>query len=135
MAELANCIRCDKLFAKTTRPICQDCFKEDEKKYQIVYNFLKIRKNREATVPEIVEETGVEYDLIMQFVKDKRLRQSQFPNIGYPCERCGKEIGTGKLCDDCVDSIQSDINHHTQVEEVKQRNEKESKKITYFTRD
>ncbi|MFC4403526.1 TIGR03826 family flagellar region protein [Gracilibacillus xinjiangensis] len=135
MAELANCIRCDKLFAKATKPICQDCSKEDEKKYQIVYNYLKIRTNRQATIPEIVEETGVEHDLILQFVKEKRLRPSQFPNLTYPCERCGKEIGAGKLCDDCVDTIQSDINHHNQVEDIKKRNDKDGKNITYFTRD
>ncbi|KAB8139485.1 hypothetical protein F9U64_00180 [Gracilibacillus oryzae] len=136
MAEIANCERCDKLFAKVTRPICAECVKEEEKKYEIVYKFLKVRENRQATIPEIVEGTGVEHDLILHFVKEKRLRQSQFPNLTYPCERCGKQISKGKICDSCVGEFQSDLHQLDQENQVKQRNleEEQNKAKTYFTR-
>ncbi|MFC4387018.1 TIGR03826 family flagellar region protein [Gracilibacillus marinus] len=136
MAEIANCIRCDKLFARVSRPICHDCIKEEEKKYDIVYRFLRVRENRQATIPEIVEATGVEYELILQFVRENRLRPAQFPNLSYPCERCGAPIGRGKLCENCTGSIQQDLHKHDEIEKVKRRHEEEQKRAkTYFTRD
>ncbi len=136
MGELANCARCDKVFVKTTRSICSDCVKEDEKQFQIVYDFLKKRENRRATIPEIVEATGVNEDVILQFVKDKRLRSTQFPNLSYPCERCGEPIARGKICVNCTDEISSDLRHQQEVEQVKRRNEQEEKQKaqTYYTR-
>src|SRR5690625_6145315 len=78
MQELDNCANCGKLFVRTTRTICRECYKEEERQYEIVYNFLKQRANREATIPEIVESTGVKESLIIKFVREKRLRSSQF---------------------------------------------------------
>ncbi|ENH98389.1 hypothetical protein J416_00339 [Gracilibacillus halophilus YIM-C55.5] len=136
MGELMNCARCDQLFVKTTKPICQDCIKEEEEKFQIVYNFLRVRDNRKATIPEIVEATDVEEDLILQFVKENRLRPSKFPNLSYPCERCGEPIGSGKICENCSDELSSELHQQEEIEQVKKRNEDEERQRvrTYFTR-
>ncbi|WP_058306682.1 TIGR03826 family flagellar region protein [Gracilibacillus massiliensis] len=137
MGELANCARCDKVFVKTTKSVCPECIKEDERLFQIVYNFLKKRENRQATIPEIVEATEVKEDLILQFVKDNRLRSTQFPNLSYPCERCGEPIARGKLCDNCTTDISSDLRHEQELQRIKRKNqEEENKKArTYFTRN
>ncbi|WP_208587466.1 TIGR03826 family flagellar region protein [Gracilibacillus suaedae] len=136
MGELANCARCDKVFVKITKSICPDCVKEDEKLFQIVYDFLKKRENRRATIPEIVEATGVKEDIILQFVKDKRLRSTQFPNISFPCERCGEPIASGKICENCQNELSSDLRYQQEIEQVKQRNEQHEKERTqtYYTR-
>src|SRR5690625_303533 len=105
MGELANCENCNAVFVKTVRNICQECFNEEEKAFEIVYRFLMRRKNRQATIMEIVDATGVEENLIIKFIKEKRLRTTQFPNLSYPCEKCGKPINTGKLCNDCSDDM------------------------------
>ncbi|GAA0285708.1 flagellar operon protein (TIGR03826 family) [Gracilibacillus halotolerans] len=133
MAQLANCTRCGKLYAKTVKDVCPDCVKEYEKMFEIVYTFLRKRENRQATIPEIVEATGVEEKVILQFVKEKRLRQSQFPNLSYPCERCGNPIVEGKLCSSCVGNLQSELEKHQ--EEDKRKREEAAKTRTYFTRD
>ncbi|MDX8044594.1 TIGR03826 family flagellar region protein [Gracilibacillus sp. S3-1-1] len=136
MAELANCIRCDKVFVKTTSSVCPECIKEEEKQFQIVYKFLKKRENRQATIPEIVEATGVKEDIILQFVRDNRLRTSHFPNLAYPCERCETPITKGKLCSNCQGELTSDLNYAAEVERVKQKNEaKVNEAKTYYTRD
>ncbi|SFM23863.1 flagellar operon protein TIGR03826 [Gracilibacillus orientalis] len=137
MGELANCARCNKVFVKITKSICPDCVKDDEKQFQIVYDFLKKRENRQATIPEIVEATGVKEDIILQFVKDNRLRSSQFPNLSYPCQRCGDPIASGKICENCTNKISSDLRYQQEVERVKQKNEQEQKQIekTYYTRN
>ncbi|WP_067843241.1 TIGR03826 family flagellar region protein [Amphibacillus sediminis] len=137
MAELDNCLNCDKLFVKTTRSICPECYKEEEQQYQIVYEFLKKRSNRQATIPEIVKATGVEEQLIIKFVKEKRLRTTQFPNLAYPCEKCGTMIDEGKLCSSCSSEISQDLAKEIELEAIadKRAKEKTEKVRTYFAVD
>ncbi|WP_337020284.1 TIGR03826 family flagellar region protein [Oceanobacillus massiliensis] len=120
MAELANCPRCNAVFVKGIRTICQSCYKEEEEAFQTVYHFLRERKNREATLMMIVEATNVEEELIMKFVKEKRLRPTEFPNLAYPCERCGTDIISGKLCVSCTAQLKKDL---TAFEETEKRRE------------
>ncbi|GGM35466.1 hypothetical protein GCM10011351_21960 [Paraliobacillus quinghaiensis] len=137
MGELDNCSNCGKLFVKVTRNVCPDCVKEEEKKFQTVYDFMKKRVNRQATIPEIVEGTGVEEDLIIRFVKEKRLRASQFPNVTYPCEKCGKGIQEGKLCTTCSKELSADLAYQDEIDKVADRNQtEENQKVrTYFSVD
>ncbi|TXL65011.1 hypothetical protein FHP05_07670 [Cerasibacillus terrae] len=124
MPELANCSSCGAVFVKEIRDICRKCYQEEEKAFRIVYDFLRQRTNREATLIEIVEATNIEEALIIKFIKENRLRQSQFPKLTYPCERCGKQITTGELCDSCVNELQMDLKRHEQEKEIEQRNSK-----------
>ncbi|UFT98552.1 hypothetical protein KO561_15310 [Radiobacillus kanasensis] len=133
MAELINCPRCDKLFVKGFRDICPDCYKEEEKAFQTVYAYMKQRKNREATVLDIVEGTGVEEELILKFVKEKRLRTSLFPRLAYKCERCDREITEGNLCTNCSSELLGDLEQQEKIDAVTTRN-KMSDKATYFTK-
>ncbi|GIO26436.1 TIGR03826 family flagellar region protein [Ornithinibacillus bavariensis] len=136
MADLANCSRCGKVFVKHLRDVCQDCYKKEEADFQIVYAFLKQQKNREATLMEVVEATGVEETLITKFIKERRLRTSMFPKLGYPCEKCGSTIVTGKLCGNCANEIQQDLTMLKEIEKVNARNkEVESKKEIYYAID
>lgn len=130
MAELANCARCDAVFVKYTRDMCQDCYKREEHDFQTVYHFLTIRKNREATIPEIVEATGVEEELLIKFLKEKRLRPSQFPKLSYPCEKCGTPIVSGKLCYKCTEELREDLGRYELSE--KRKKEQEKRRQTYY---
>ncbi|MHA6252371.1 TIGR03826 family flagellar region protein [Oceanobacillus sp. CAU 1775] len=133
MAELANCARCEAVFVKTIRDICQNCYREEEDAFQKVYEFLRIRKNREATITEIVEATEVEEELIIKFVKEKRLTPKDFPMLAYPCERCGADINKGKLCSNCSDELKKDLSQFEEDEKkMKERAEQERKNV-YFT--
>lgn len=123
MGQLDNCKSCGKLFVRTTaNEVCPECRKEEEKKFQIVYEFMRKRVNREATIPEITEATGVEEDLIIKFVREKRLRASQFPNLSYPCEKCGKDIQEGKLCEECSKELSDALAYQDQIDQVEERN-------------
>src|SRR5690625_5510094 len=84
MIELGNCAQCGEVFAKSLRDICPRCYRDEEEAFEIVYRFLMKRKNREATMNEIVEATKVKEELIIKFIKQKRLRTSQFPQLAYP---------------------------------------------------
>lgn len=132
MAELANCSRCNTVFVKSTRTVCQECFKEEEKAFQIVYTFLREHKNREATIIEIVEETGVEEGLIIKFMKEKRLRLTDHPNLGYPCEKCGIPITTDRLCSNCSEGLIRDIKMQDEIDAITKDQENTP---TYYTLD
>ncbi|MFC4557529.1 TIGR03826 family flagellar region protein [Virgibacillus kekensis] len=123
MAELANCSRCDAVFVKTVRDICKTCYQEEEAAFEVVYRFLRDRKNREATMMEISKATGVEEHLIIKFIKEKRLRTSQFPKLAYPCERCGVEIVKGRLCGNCSADIHQGLTQHEESEKRKAEKE------------
>lgn len=133
MAELANCARCGAVFVKSLRDICQNCYREEEKAFQTVYNFLKVRKNREATILEIVEATDVEEELIIKFVKEKRLTPKDFPMLAYPCQRCGEKITEGKLCTSCSKEIQTDLAQFEEEERKAVERKEREKQDIYFT--
>lgn len=135
MAELANCFRCGAVYVKTVRDICQDCYHEEEKAFQKVYEFLRERKNREATVMEIVEATGVDEELIMKFVRERRLTPKEFPNLSYPCERCGRGITTGKICKNCQQELKQDLEILEREEQIKKEREERERESVYFTID
>ncbi|WP_138419483.1 TIGR03826 family flagellar region protein [Aquibacillus sediminis] len=134
MGDLANCPQCGALFVKGAIQVCRDCYKKEEAAFRTVYDFLKQRKNRQANIPQIVEATGVEEEVIMKFVKEKRLRPSQFPNLSYPCEKCGASINDGIICEKCADEITSDLQKQEEIDALSQRNkEQEAKKArTYY---
>ncbi len=130
---LDNCTVCGKVFTKTFRDICHDCFREEEKAFNTVYDFLKQRKNREATLDEIVEATNVKKELIIKFIKQKRLRSHNFPNLTYPCESCGTEIIEGTLCDNCSDGIKRKMKMFESLEEIRQERELSEKQSVYYS--
>lgn len=137
MGDLDNCKNCGKLFVRTNSEVCSDCRKEEEKKFQIVYDFMKKRINRQATVQQIVEGTGVEEELIIKFVKEKRLRATQFPNLSYPCEKCGAKIQEGKLCNNCSKQLSDELAYQDKIDQVAARNEQKERERarTYFAID
>lgn len=91
--ELVNCTNCGAVYVKNSiRDICDNCYKEEEEAFDKVNNFLKKKQNRTASMVQVVEETGVPEELIMKFIKKGRIRLVHFPNLGYPCESCGRPI-------------------------------------------
>lgn len=137
MAELANCLSCDDVFVKNIRDICQKCYASEEKSFEIVYRFLMQRKNREATMADIVDATEVEEKLIIKFIKEKRLRISQFPMLAYGCEKCGKNITSGNICSNCTQTFRSELEQHEETIERQERRKQEEKDATsvYYSYD
>src|SRR5699024_7211260 len=90
--ELKNCPSCGEVVEKKVVDVCPKCYRVEEEAFQKVYRLLQKKKNRSATLPEIAEETEVEEELIIKFLKQNRLRASEFPQLMYPCESCGKLI-------------------------------------------
>lgn len=85
------------------KDICPTCLEEEEKEFQKVKSFF--REHPRARLEEASRETGVDKKTIMQFLKDGRLQlvlpQGEVPEEGLFCERCGRPILQGKLCEEC----------------------------------
>jgi flagellar operon protein (TIGR03826 family) len=128
MGELANCPRCGRLFVKhSIRDVCEQCYKEEEALFEKVYQFLRKRENRTATMAQVVEATGVSESLITKWIKIGRLQLVHFPNLGYPCESCGTMIREGQLCTKCRTKLQRELK---QFEEEKQQ--QRQRMATYY---
>ncbi len=109
MAELANCPNCGNLFLKGPATVCASCYEKEEEQFQTVYKFIQKKKNRTAQIHEVSEATGVEEKIIRKWVKERRIHPADFPNMNYPCERCGEPIQEGKICDKCQTQLYEDL--------------------------
>ncbi|BDH60787.1 hypothetical protein MTP04_09170 [Lysinibacillus sp. PLM2] len=128
MAEIRNCPSCGEFFNYTgVRDVCYKCAQREEDMYQIVYRFLRKRENRAATVDRIVEATGVEEEVLYKWVRKGRLHPAVFPNLGYPCDNCGKITNKGKLCQDCQDDLKSDLRTFEAAQEFREEIKKREK--------
>ena len=131
MAEIRNCPSCDAFFNYTgVRDVCHSCAQKEEELYQIVYRFLRKRENRAATVERIEEATGINKELLYKWVRKGRLHPTVFPNLGYPCDNCGRITNSGKICDKCKESIKSDLRTFGAVMEFRE-SIKNQEKSTY----
>ncbi|GAX88892.1 TIGR03826 family flagellar region protein [Effusibacillus lacus] len=111
---LTNCKQCGRLFNRYMKDICPDCVKADENDFYKVSGFL--RENRGASPQEVNEATGVSLDKIYRYIREGRLIATHFPNMTYPCERCGIPIGMGRFCRNCTEELKAEINRITHGE-------------------
>jgi flagellar operon protein (TIGR03826 family) len=132
--DLSNCPECGEIYVKNKfRNVCEKCWREEEAAYDTVSKYMRKRENRAATMLQVVEATGVPESLILKFIKNGKLQIAQFPNFGYPCDKCGAVIRTGRLCEDCANEIKDDLKHFEREEEFKQK--MNNHKGTYFSKE
>lgn len=99
---LARCKRCGAIFQKVIdRDLCPSCLEKEEEEFRKVKEFF--RQHPKARLEEVSEATGVDRKVILEFLKEGRLQiaESAEPVVELFCERCGKPIASGRLCDDC----------------------------------
>ncbi|WP_276353580.1 TIGR03826 family flagellar region protein [Cohnella caldifontis] len=104
---LTYCPRCNKLFAKGIREVCNSCVVEIEKEYERVAAFLKEHKG--ANIHEVSEATEVSVKQITKFIREGRVSTANLPNLSVPCEVCGLPIREGTMCDSCRAKLQRDV--------------------------
>lgn len=132
--DLQNCQQCGEIYvASKFRDVCEKCWRKEEAAYDTVAKYMRKRENRAATMLQVVEATGVSEKLILKFIKNGKLQIAQFPNLGYPCDKCGKVIRSGRLCEGCANDLRTDLKHLEREEKFKQQ--LKNHKATYFTRD
>src|SRR5699024_2547215 len=129
--ELTNCPSGGEVLAKNGVDVCPKCYRVEEEALQKVYRFLQKKRNRSTTLPEIADETKVDNELIIKLLKQNRLRDSEFLQLMYPCESCGKLISEKRYCKECTSEFFSEWGEaKKQVEQ--QTEEKEKQSVYYF---
>src|SRR5690554_5460937 len=103
--DIRNCPRCGKVFAYTGNSrLCPVCRNQEEDKFQKVKEYLWEHPN--ATIEMVHEETKVERELIIKFVREDRLLAEGITlDLDLKCERCGKSIKSGRFCKNCQDEL------------------------------
>lgn len=93
-----KCKECGKLFNFIGRPVCPECLKKLDDDFQEVRKY--IYENPNTGIEEVSEETGVSVKTIMRFLREGRLQLRSASNA-LLCEKCGKPLSTGTMCEDC----------------------------------
>lgn len=135
MDELMNCPNCESIFVKSKfRDVCERCYREEELEYEKVYQYIKKRQNRTASIAQVVEATGVDEDLIVKFLKNGKLKQTQFPNLAPPCEKCGAPVMSGRICVTCKQNMETDLKVFEHEENRKKEIAERDKRVTFYTK-
>ena len=103
---LKNCSQCGGLFTYVGRNICNKCLETEEEGYKIVRKY--VRDHPGASIFEVSEETDIEEEKILQFIRDGRLKSEGFKGV-LACESCGKSISNGRFCSDCTTKRDKEI--------------------------
>lgn len=105
---LSNCTRCGELFNRLSRSICPDCVRKEEEQVAAVMAFL--RGNPDVTVDEVAEATGVESSLVLQLIREERVKpgfRGDSPGLrAMRCRSCSKLIESGVYCPECHSRLQ-----------------------------
>ncbi|WP_129597494.1 TIGR03826 family flagellar region protein [Anaerophilus nitritogenes] len=109
MAEIRNCKECGRLFQYNgISKICSRCQRNDEDDFKIVKEY--IYENKGASLVEVSEETGVEEDKILRYLRQGRLEiVGDDATLFLECERCGTGIRTGRFCAKCAKELESEL--------------------------
>ena len=96
---LSNCKRCGSLFSRTTDPVCPECIKKEEVDFEKAVAWL--RENPGKTIQTLSEETGIDQQYILRWIRSKRITVSEGGGGLVKCKKCGATIPTGNYCDHC----------------------------------
>ncbi len=110
-----NCSQCGRVFAYRGKSICSKCIEKMEKDFVIVRRYLE--KHTGAGIREIEENTGVNEQTVMQFMREGRLTAEGISNV-LKCDICGSSIKEGRYCEKCLYDISCKLQSVMPVPEV-----------------
>lgn len=105
--DVRNCSRCGKIYVYDNFKICPKCRRDDEEDFEKIKEY--IDENPDANISEVSEETEVDTQKIIKFLREGRLEIKDEQNLLLLCERCGKPIKTGRFCDKCALELQREM--------------------------
>lgn len=78
---------------------CMKCGATEYDDFGKIRNYLN--EHGPASKEEIGMATGVEREIINEYIREQRLEAAQSP-VNMKCVICGKKISSGTLCEDCA---------------------------------
>lgn len=105
---LKNCAKCGRMFSgEDHQRFCSNCVENDDDVFKVVREY--IYDNPNATVQETAEATEVSEEKILKFLRQGKLALKG-DGVGLDCERCGKNITSGRYCDQCAQEMKESFN-------------------------
>lgn len=109
MPDVRNCRRCGHIFNYIGGPpICPACKANDEEDFKKVKAYLW--DNPGATLSEVSTVLEISVEKVRGFLKEGRLEIiNSEGNMILECEKCGKAIKSGRLCEECTRGLTNDL--------------------------
>jgi flagellar operon protein (TIGR03826 family) len=104
---LVYCPRCNKLYAKNMRDMCNNCHNQLEKDYERCIEYLK--ENKGLNIQQLADDTEISVKQITRWLREGRISLFNAPNMSYPCESCGTLIRESNLCESCRTRLSRDM--------------------------
>ena len=103
---IIQCKICHKPFQSLGNNTCPDCVEKIDRDFMTVRDY--IYDNPNTKIDEVSKETGVEKAVILQLLKEGRLKLDT-PDAGgsLVCYICKKPISTGRMCPECKQKVAS----------------------------
>jgi len=100
-----NCPKCGKIFTKVNDPICKECMKAEEEKFEEVRLFVK--EHPDCSPQEVSDACDISIKRILYYVRQGKLDISQGIDGLITCSKCGRPIKSGRMCEKCIKSTTS----------------------------
>jgi hypothetical protein len=103
--KLKVCVKCKKIFYHwgAEEDFCPGCRKIDEEELEKVKSY--ISENPAASLEEAAENTKVDPDSILRFLREEKLEMPEDSPIYIKCKMCHRDIRIGKLCRACEETL------------------------------
>jgi len=104
--DIRNCKHCNRLFQYQSSKYCPNCVIELDKVFMVIREY--IYENPDSTIVEVSENTGVDNEIIMDFLREGKLELKE-ASLMLECRSCGKAIKTGVMCKDCLSNFETEM--------------------------
>lgn len=107
-ASLANCRKCKKLYQKRLADICQECTREEEERFVLLYRTLQESAAQGGMeIKTLSDKVDVPVEDIERFYLEGRLSTAGI-YLKFPCQTCGAMTSSsnrkGRFCNPCSDT-------------------------------
>ncbi len=103
MDDVKVCKRCRKLFQGYRMECCPACEEEYDAIFERARDFLY--NHPHENMISLAKELDVREADVLHLVREGRLSFSSAEGSGILCEQCGRPIASGRVCDECKNSI------------------------------
>lgn len=102
---MRKCMRCGITFQYhgSGHIICPRCREADKRDFDRVRDY--VYEHKGATIMEVADALGIKPGIIEGFLRAGRLEVPNDSAIFLHCERCRKEIRSGRFCAECASQL------------------------------
>lgn len=118
--KIQQCRECKRLFESLyDSTICPACVEKMDKEFLVVKDY--VYDHPDANVIKVSVETGIPVKRVLNMLREGRLSIAD-ANGMMTCMECGKQISSGKYCNDCLGKIEKELKSIVKIGAAKRSN-------------